>query len=106
MSRKRLQPPNVCPVCGYDVPRNALACPGCGADHKSGWQEEATCYNGVDLPDEEFDYDEFVRKEFGSSSVKPHGIKTIWWITAILIILVTIISYIVATYFQGNPLSR
>ena len=36
------------------------------------------------MPDEDFNYDEFVRQEFGSS-FKPAGMKTIWWITAILI---------------------
>ena len=97
MSRKRLKPPDVCPVCGYDVPRNALACPGCGADHKSGWRDEAASYDGVDIPDLEFDYDEFVRNEFGSPSFKPAGIKTIWWITAILLLLASVVSYIIAT---------
>ena len=34
-------PPETCPVCGEDVPRGARACPGCGADERSGWNEEA-----------------------------------------------------------------
>ncbi|HET7536267.1 MAG TPA: zinc ribbon domain-containing protein [Candidatus Didemnitutus sp.] len=47
-------PPEVCPVCGEAVPRDALACPGCGADERSGWDEEATRYDDLDLPDEAF----------------------------------------------------
>jgi predicted amidophosphoribosyltransferase len=47
-------PPNECPVCGEPVPRDARACPGCGADERSGWNEEATRYDGLDLPDEAF----------------------------------------------------
>jgi ssDNA-binding Zn-finger/Zn-ribbon topoisomerase 1 len=87
--------PEICPVCGETVPRGALACPECGADHNSGWQEDADTYAGLDLPDSDFNYDDFVREEFGSS-VKPTGIKTIWWITAILIIVGSVLLYFLA----------
>lgn len=46
-------------------------------------------YDAVDLPDEDFNYDEFVKQEFGSSS-KTAAIKTFWWITAIVLIVVFI----------------
>ncbi|CAN5504940.1 hypothetical protein BH18VER1_BH18VER1_23030 [soil metagenome] len=78
--------PEVCPVCGEDVSNGALACDNCGADHNSGWREDAELYDAVDLGDDKFDYAEFVQKEF-SSSPKPAGIKTIWWVTAIAILL-------------------
>ena len=42
--------PSECPVCGETVPRGAKACPGCGADERSGWNEDATRYDGLDLP--------------------------------------------------------
>jgi predicted nucleic acid-binding Zn ribbon protein len=45
-------PPTDCPVCGEPVPRGARACPGCGADERSGWNEAAALYDGLDLPDE------------------------------------------------------
>jgi hypothetical protein len=48
-------PPTECPVCGEAVPRGARACPGCGADERSGWNEETTRYDGLGLPDEAFD---------------------------------------------------
>ena len=51
--------PEVCPVCGEDVPRGMAACPECGADDRSGWREGAAAADGLDLPDEEFDYDKF-----------------------------------------------
>ena len=51
----------MCPVCGEDVPRTALACLECGADHTSGWREDAETYDAVDLPDEDFNYEEFVK---------------------------------------------
>jgi hypothetical protein len=37
-----------------------------------------------DLPDEDFNYEEFVKQEFGSS--RRPVIKTVWWITAILLV--------------------
>jgi hypothetical protein len=37
------------------VPRNARACPECGADERSGWNEDAARYDGLDLPDEAFE---------------------------------------------------
>ena len=48
-------PPDTCPVCGQVVPRGARACPDCGADERSGWDEEATRYDELDLPVEAFD---------------------------------------------------
>ena len=89
--KSRLRPPKVCPVCGEDVPPAAVACPECGADHNSGWQENAELYDAVDLPDEDFNYEEFVKQEFGSSH-KP-AIKRVWWITALILIAVLIAIY-------------
>ena len=68
------------------MPRAALACPECGADHNSGWRGDAEVYDAVGLGDETFDYDEFVRNEFAARA-KPAGVKTIWWITAIALLV-------------------
>ena len=76
--------PEVCPVCGEDVPRGALACPECGADHRSGWREDAE-HEGVDLGDDDFDYEEFASREF-SSSPKPAGIAPVWWIAGLILL--------------------
>jgi len=86
--KKRIRPrtPEVCPVCGEDVPRDVLACPQCGADHNSGWREDADSYDGVDLPEHDFNYDGFVKQEFGSQA-KPAELKTIWWIVGIALIV-------------------
>ena len=79
-------PPETCPVCGEDVPRNALACPECGADDLSGWRDDADETGGLDLPEEEFDYDDFVKREFGGSA-KPQGIAWLWWAAAVAALL-------------------
>jgi hypothetical protein len=77
-------------VCGTDVPRRAFACPECGADHLSGWREESQSTDGLDLPDDDFDYEEFTRREFGGGGLKPPGIHWLWWIAAILVLLALI----------------
>ena len=81
----RLTSPEVCPVCGETVPRGSLACPSCGADHRSGWREDAAGHDGLGLPDEEFNYDEFVRGEFGGPP-KPTARKITGWILLALVI--------------------
>lgn len=45
-------------MCGAPVPRGARACPQCGADERSGWDEEATRHDGLDLPAEAWDEEE------------------------------------------------
>ena len=88
-------PPAVCPVCGEDVPRNSLACPECGADHNSGWREDADTYDALDLPDEDFNYDDVIRNEFGAAP-KRGGLKTVWWVAAIGLIIVFVVIYFYA----------
>lgn len=92
MKPTKLKAPDVCPVCGEDVPRGSLACPECGADHNSGWREDADVYDGVDLPEQEFSYADFIGAEFGPAS-KPAGIKTFWWIAGVVLIVVFIAIY-------------
>ncbi|MEN9662752.1 MAG: hypothetical protein RL324_1701 [Verrucomicrobiota bacterium] len=47
----RTPPPEECANCGAAIPRKARACPGCGADERTGWREDSI-YDGLDLPDE------------------------------------------------------
>ncbi len=82
----RPRPPQVCPVCGEDVPPRAQACPECGADHRSGWKPGATDTDG--LPDDDFDYDEFVKAELGGGAGKSR-LHPVWWITAVVLLAVT-----------------
>ena len=84
--KKKFSPPRVCPVCGEDVPRKSWACPECGADERSGWKDQANIYDGLDLPDDEFDYDDFVSREFGHTTPKPAA-QGIWWFAGIALLL-------------------
>lgn len=80
-----------CPNCGAPVPPKAKACPECGSDDETGWPEAAES-SGLNLPDEEeFNYNEFVSREFGEDSPKPRNITWLWWVVAIVLILVFIV---------------
>ena len=84
--------PEICPVCGAAVPPSAHACPECGADDKTGWNAERTLYDGLDLPDDEFDYDEYLNKEFGDAG-KPGGkpSKLLTWLGLIGLALAVLV---------------
>ncbi|MHA3771668.1 zinc-ribbon domain-containing protein [Verrucomicrobiota bacterium sgz303538] len=83
---RKFQPPEICPVCGEDVPRNAKACPECGADERTGWKEGAMEESGLDLPDEEFDCDKFVSEEFGQGPKKT-PVQWFWWLIAVILLI-------------------
>jgi hypothetical protein len=77
-------PPEFCPNCGAEVPPSAKACPNCGSDEQTGWSGQARC-DGLDLPGENFDYDDFVKREFGGQKPVPPGIHWFWWCVAIIV---------------------
>jgi len=82
--------PEICPNCGAEVPPKARACPECGSDHETGWSDRADAQR-LGLPDDEFDYDEFVKEEFGADAprpeIRPRGISWLWWAVAVLLLL-------------------
>lgn len=54
-----------CPNCGSPLADEAVACPECGSCEETGWSERARYDSiGVDYDENEFDYDEFVEREF------------------------------------------
>lgn len=86
----RPRTPEICPVCGEDVPPRALACPECGADHNSGWREDPL--DGVDLPDEEFNYEEFVAEEFGPGKSRLHPV---WWVAGVVLLVALVLGWVI-----------
>lgn len=85
-------PPEICPHCGAEVPPRSTACPQCGSDDKTGWSEDAR-YEGLDLPDQNFNYEEFVQDEFGGESPKPRGLNWFWWVVALLLLVAILLVY-------------
>lgn len=66
------------------MPRGAKACPGCGADERSGWNEDDTRYDGLDLPDEAF-ADEHTER----AARKEHG-RGLWIAVAVGLLVLLI----------------
>lgn len=55
------------------------------AKTKRSWEQDKM-YDGMDLPDEDFDYDEFVAKEFGHLPHKKIGVKWYWWLLGVVLV--------------------
>ena len=85
--------PEICPNCGAEVPHNAKVCPECGSDEKTGWSEKAAT-DHLGLPDEEFDYNEFARREFGRKKSPIENIAWYWWLAALGLLLAFLLPFI------------
>jgi len=83
-------PPEICPHCGAEVPRAAKACPECGSDDQTGWSETAADAE-LGLPDDSFDYQRFVREEFGERNGVVRGMSWRGWLVALVILLIVAI---------------
>lgn len=69
---------STCPHCGERVPAGRLACPECGSDANTGWQDqEEIDYTSVDIPDAWPPDDDTGR----------HGLPPWLWWTAVLALL-------------------
>ena len=88
--------PETCPNCGADVPRNAKACPECGSDESTGWSEDARAQS-LGLPDEEFNYDEFVEREFGKPKRRK---RQMFWCIVAVILLLLMLSWLLPRFFR------
>lgn len=76
-----MRTPSDCPVCGEDLPPKARSCPHCGADERTGWNEEATRYDGADIPVTAFDDEEDPDPPRGRGP-RPAGLHPAWWLIA------------------------
>ncbi|MBN1669569.1 MAG: zinc-ribbon domain-containing protein [Kiritimatiellae bacterium] len=80
-----------CPHCGARVPGGARACPQCGADENTGWSEDPD-QPAAGIPagygqDEDFDYDEFIAREFDGKRGKGRGLPLVYVVVAVVLLL-------------------
>jgi hypothetical protein len=48
----------------------------------------------LDLPDEDFDYKDFVEREFGEKRPVPRGITWVWWAVAAALAVLLILLWL------------
>ena len=84
-----------CPFCDSTV-KVGEPCPGCAPKlarkrqapppRSQAWQQDEI-HDALDLPDEDFDYDEFVAREFGRVPHRRLGVKWYWWVLGVVLLL-------------------
>ena len=89
----------LCPTCGSEVEVGG-ACPGCvpmgkprrnkrrkvaAGKKKRAWEQDAI-YDGLGVPDDEFDYEGFIEREFGKKPHRKVGLKWYWWVTGAVLL--------------------
>jgi len=80
------------------VYRGQVACGECGACAKSGWRADAVA-DGLDLPDEDFDYEAFVEREFGGGKERRIGegrLSRLWWWAAVAVLAALIWMFVLS----------
>jgi len=89
-----VQPPDECAHCGAAIPRQAKACPDCGADERTGWRETDP-YDGIDLPTEVFE-DESAPDENRSCPPAPrvNGVAWYWWTVGVVLLVLLAASFL------------
>jgi hypothetical protein len=78
------RPPADCAQCGESIPPQAHACPGCGADERTGWRE-ASVYDGLDLPDYA-DADDDTSAQRPLVPPRVNGLAWYWWVLALMLL--------------------
>ena len=83
----------VCPGCGAKVRVGSSGCPKCapkGGKKRRHWEQDEA-YDGLDLPDEEddFDYDGFIADEFGGPPKR--GARDIVYLVVGIILLIALV---------------
>jgi hypothetical protein len=88
-----LNSPFACGVCGRKLPARTLACPGCGADERTGLRggaRETDTASELGILDEDtFDYDACLQDEFGENADgrKQRFLHPVWWIVGIALLI-------------------
>jgi hypothetical protein len=87
--------PPICAICGADIPATARACPECGADERTGWDEQSAA-DGLDLPEEESTSEahaRYLRDE--ALPGRPQGRRDwFWWAVGVVVLLALLAPYV------------
>lgn len=85
----------ICPTCGAEA-RVGRPCPGCKPAKKRKpsapekprpWEQDSSA-DGLDLPGDDFDYGDFIEREFGRKPHRKTGLAWYWWLLAAVMLVV------------------
>lgn len=76
-----------CPNCGIEISPNARGCRECGAVKGHGEWVELEVYDGTGIDDDDFDYEEFIEREFGDGKSAKSGKELFWWVVAVITLI-------------------
>ena len=82
----------LCSHCGEPLKPSATFCRECGSSDESGWNETEEGF-----AEEEFDYDEFVQREFPSDA--PPGNLDVKRIAIASVIIIVLAAFLLLTIF-------
>lgn len=57
---------------------------------RKSWEQDSGA-DGLDLPGDDFDYDDFVAREFGKAPHRRVPIAWYWWATALVLLILMIL---------------
>ncbi|MHC4592013.1 MAG: zinc-ribbon domain-containing protein [Planctomycetota bacterium] len=92
----------ICSHCGADVRLDARACPQCGSDDETGWAKDADKWQ-ADIPtgyakDEDFDYDEYIQREFTEKQPFVFGLPSgLFWILVLIFMVAVAVTVLLFT---------
>ena len=81
----------ICPFCGTEV-AVGKNCSGCAKKarkplpKKKSWEQDSSA-DGLNLPNEDFDYEDFIAREFGKAPHRRTGLKWYWWALAVALLI-------------------
>lgn len=87
----------LCPSCDREI-EVGRHCPRCtrpkrrSVKEKKSWEQDAGA-DGLDLPDNEFDYDAFIAEEFGAAPHRKTGLAWYWYAVAVLLLIAILLEF-------------
>ncbi len=95
----------MCPGCGAEVRVGSAGCPKCTVTprkkkravvEKKSWEQDEI-HDGLNLPDDEFNYEEFLEEEFGGGK-KKRGKDFFWWCVAVVLLVAMVLGWVMMVH--------
>lgn len=81
-----------CPTCAHPLSPNARSCGRCGTRREGATWLTPGSADGLGIDDEPFDYEDFIRREFGEGGragnwfTRMSAKERFWWVVAVVLL--------------------